>query len=177
MKARLLAALTCGAILLGVPAPALGGVIPNRCLGGIGLWDSRERVAREWGMPIRVSPSTPDVVWHYRDATVLLVRWNNEPTSGRWVVLGISTTDPRERVFGVGVGSWRSQVHAAVARHGGTCPRGARYCTLVYTERGGMRETVVRFDRNRVTELNLGTYSDYDDGPLQYVDKRCRDSR
>ena len=128
--ARGLSIALCAWIVLTVPGLALGRVIPNRCVGGIGLWDSRERVAREWGLPIRVTRSEPDVVWGYPNAKVLLARWNSEPTRNRWIVLGITTTDPRERVFGIGVGSWRSEVHAAVhAANGGSCPRGARWCT------------------------------------------------
>lgn len=176
--ARGLSIALCAWIVLAVPGLALGRVIPNRCLGGIGLWDSRERVAREWGLPIRVTTSEPDVVWAYPKAKVLLARWNNEPTPNRWIVLGITTTDPGERVFGIGVGSWRSEVHAAVhAANGGSCPRGARSCTLVYTEHGGMRETSVSLRHNRVTELVISTYSDYDDGPVQYADKRCRSTK
>ena len=40
-----------------------------------------------------------------------------------------------------------------------------------------MRETSVSLRHNRVTELVISTYSDYDDGPLQYADKRCRSTR
>ena len=66
--ARGLSVALCAWIVLTVPGLALGRVIPNRCVGGIGLWDSRERVAREWGLPIRVTRSEPDVVWGYPNA-------------------------------------------------------------------------------------------------------------
>ena len=62
-------------MLFGVPGSALGRVVPNACIGGVGLWDSRERVAREWGLPARTTVEGPDVVWHYPTRSVTLYRW------------------------------------------------------------------------------------------------------
>jgi len=36
-------------VILGVPGSAIGSVVPNACIAGVGLWDSRERVARRMG--------------------------------------------------------------------------------------------------------------------------------
>ena len=161
-------------VVAGMPGSALGEIVPSACIAGVGLWDSRERVAREWGLPTRQTMQGPDLLWHYPNRTVTLYRWREPPKPDRWVVLGVSTTAPRDRLLGIGVGSWRSEVHAAIAQAGRSCPRGERYCTLAHTLRGGERETYVTFKRNRVTKLGVSVYSDFDDGPLQYVDKRCR---
>ena len=37
--------------------------------------------------------------------------------------------------------------------------------------------TGVFLERNRVTELWMGFDTSFDDGPLHYVDKRCRNSK
>ena len=178
--ARGLSIALCAWIVLTVPGLALGRVIPNRCVGGIGLWDSRERVAREWGLPIRVTRSEPDVVWGYPNAKVLLAgsKRNCEPTRNRWIVLGITTTDPASgsSASASARGEVRSMPQSTL-RTAAAVHVGARSCTLVYTEHGGMRETSVSLRHNRVTELVISTYSDYDDGPLQYADKRCRSTR
>ena len=36
---------------------------------------------------------------------------------------------------------------------------------------------LVRLQGNRVTELSMSLYSDFDDGQLQYADKRCRNKK
>ena len=177
LTARMLVAVACGLTLVGVPGAALGSVVPNACIAGVGLWDSKERVAREWGLPTRVTPQGPDIVWHYPKRTVVLYRWRERPKPDRWIVLVVSTTNPRDRLRGIGVGSWRSEVHAAIAKAGGGCPKGSSSCELAHTFRGGERVTTVSLTRNRVTELSVSVYSDFDDGPLQYADKRCRPSR
>ena len=157
-----------------VPAAAFGRVIPNACIAGIGLWDSKERVAREWGLPVRMRAVGPDVVWDYPKGSVFLYRWHRAPTPNRWIVLGITTTDPRERLHGIGVGSWRSEVHAASV-YG--CPARAEFCTLV-ASRGESRTTDVRLKGNRVVSLSVSLSSDFDDGgQLQYADRRCRNSK
>ena len=172
---RALAIFMAVLVMAGTPGSALGQIVPNACIAGVGLWDSRERVAREWGLPTRQTWQGPDLLWHYPHRTVVLYRWQRPPKPVRWIVLGITTTDRRGRLLGIGVGSWRSEVHAAIAKAGRSCPRAARSCTLAHTFRGGEKETTVSLERNRVTDLVVSVYSDFDDGPLQYVDKRCRE--
>lgn len=168
--ARVVAVLASVLVFL-VPGSALGRVIPNACIAGVGLWDSRERVAREWGLPIRMTAQGPDVAWHYRNGGVLLYRWHRPPAPNRWIVLSITTTDPRERLNGIGVGSWRSEVHAASLDG---CPARAEFCTLAVS-RGESRFTDVRLKGNRVVSLSVGLSSDFDDGGiLRYADRRCR---
>ena len=146
---RILVALACGATLMLLAAPAVARVIPNACIAGVGLWDSKERVAREWGLPSRRTPSGPDVIWHYPNRRVLLYRWRRPPAPTRWIVLVVTTTDPRDRLdAGIGVGSWRSEVRA-VAEDG--CPPRAEFCDVA-SSTGQSRATSVRFRDNRVTE-------------------------
>ena len=160
----------------GMPGSALGEIVPSACIAGVGLWDSRERVAGEWGPPDpanharpRSSLALPEPHGH----SLPLARATQARPVG--CARRVSTTAPRDRLLGIGVGSWRSEVHAATAQAGRRPPeRGAVHLTLAHTLRGGERETYVTFKRNRVTKLGVSVYSDFDDGPLQYVDKRCR---
>lgn len=161
-------------VILGVPGSAIGSVVPNACIAGVGLWDSRERVAREWGLPTSISQDGPDTLWHYPKASVLLYRWYKPWQTPRkpirWIVLVITTTDPHERFKGIGVGSWRSEVRAASDRG---CGDKANYCTLA-SDRTESHSTDVSFKGNRVVELSVSLSSDFDDGVIQYADKRCR---
>ena len=116
---RALAIFMAVLVMAGTPGSALGEIVPNACIAGVGLWDSRERVAREWGLPTRQTWQGLDLLWHYPHRTVVLYRWQRPPKPVRWIVLGITTTDRRDRLLGIGVGSWRSEVHAAIAKAGG----------------------------------------------------------
>ncbi len=173
---RAVTSLVCALIVLGFPAQAVGNVIANKCIARVGLWDSRERVAREWGLPISVTRTGSDTVWHYPTRSVVIYRWGKDPTPDRWIVTAIRTTDPRDRLrSGIGVGSWRSEVHA-VSRRG--CLAGEVSCDVVVGPNGGVT-TSVTLQHNRVTALSMGLESSYDDGswPVSYADKRCRDQR
>jgi len=174
--ARVLAVLGCG-LILGAPGSAIGSVVPNACIAGIGLWDSREQVAREWGPPTSKVKDWQQRWWEYPKGTVYFVLLRN-----RWIAVEIRTTDRRERLSGVarlnglGVGSWRNEVHAAT---GGQCRGGSKFCQIASSTRGGTRTTTVHFDGprgKRVIELSISDDSWWEDGATP-PDTRCRSSQ
>lgn len=169
LKIRVLVAVTCGWVVLGLSGAAVGSVVPNACIAGIGLWDSKDRVAREWGPPNRkVKDWAQQLGWHYPNGTVYFVQFS----PSRWIVARIVTTDPSERLNGLGVGSWRSEVHAATRR----CPGFLTYCHIA-TSNHWRRATTVRFDRDRVIELSVHQSEWNERRSARQPDKRCRTSK
>jgi hypothetical protein len=164
-RERVLPALAC-ALILGAPGSTIASVVPNACIAGVGLWDSREQVAREWGPPSGKAGNWLQPTWHYPNGTVDFAR----VAPNRWIVTQIVTTDPRERLDGIGVGSWRSEVHAATRG----CPRGWRFCRIASARRE-RRGTNVHFDGDRVTELSI-FQNEWNEGRLSQPDKRCRNT-
>jgi hypothetical protein len=152
-------------------------IVPGACIGGIGIWDSSTEVRRQWGPPIHRTWPQAGVRWHYRLSWVYMTRWGYEPDPTKVIVLGIKTTDPRERTrSGVGVGSSVSEVLAGV---GLLCPRNGQ-CDL---PAGGSvripdyRLTTFTFRNGRVVSVAVWINSSYDDGGLQQPDPRCRPNK
>jgi hypothetical protein len=144
-------------------------VVPDACIGGIGLWDNSVTVLEERGPPIRKRHVRPDVWWVYRQGSVLLTPWRASRDPRDLIVLVIRTRDRSERLpTGIGVGSWFSEVRARYPQ----CPRHGS-CDV-----GGSidRETVLELDRSRVSRVSVGLDSGFDDGPRQPPDPRCRRS-
>jgi hypothetical protein len=167
---RVLVVLACG-LILGAQGSAIGSVVPNACIARIGLWDTKARVAREWGPPTRKARDPEQQLWwYYPNGTVHFVQLG---TIG-WIVEQVFTTDRRERVKGIGVGSWRSEVHAAT---GGRCLKGFPSCEIASrTTRGRRSSTDVHFDGDRVRELSISVERLWP-GVYWYPDERCRKSR
>jgi hypothetical protein len=143
-------------------------VVPNACVAGIGLWDSKEQVAREWGPPKSRVKDWQQLWWYYPNGSVYFVQFS----PSRWIVAEIVTTDPLERLNGIGVGSWRSEVHAATRE----CPGGWKFCHIA-TSRNGNRRTTVRFDGNRVIALSVHQEEWNERRSPRQPDKRCRISK
>jgi hypothetical protein len=154
-------------------ASSAARIVPAACIGGIGLWDSSSQVLRQWGKPIRKVSSPPDVTWYYKSGSVLLTRWGYPPAPNRVIVLGISTTDRKQRMgSGLGVGSSMSEVRAAYP--GVKCARQGA-CEVGFNGRSiGRANTYVILKNSRVTEVSISLDSSFDDGPLQAPDPRCR---
>lgn len=159
-------------VALSLVGSAGAHIVPGACIGGIGIWDSSTEVRRQWGQPIHRSWPQIDVRWHYRHGFVYMTKWGYDPDPTRVIVLGIKTTDPRERTrSGVGVGSSVSEVLAGV---GLLCPRNGQ-CDL--SSRGGSRTTTFTVRNGRVVSVAVWIDTSYDDGGLGQPDPRCRPNR
>ena len=148
---RALAIFMAVLVMAGTPGSALGEIVPNACIAGVGLWDSRERVAREWGLPTRQTWQGADLLWHYPHRTVVLYRWQRPPKPVRWIVLGITTTDI------VGANGYSPTNYTA--DFGGTssaAPLASRILALLLTDQPTITLAEVRERLNRATR-KIGT--------------------
>ena len=160
-------ALAALAAFLVLTPSSLARVVPDACIGGIGLWDNAVTVLEQRGKPIRKRAVRPDVWWVYRDGSVLLTPWRASRKPRDMIVLVVRTKDRGERLpTGIGVGSWFSQVRARYPQ----CPRQG----ICDVGRSIDRETILELDRSRVTRISVGLDSSFDDGPRQRPDPRCR---
>ena len=163
------ALITICLLALIVPSEIPARIVPDACIGRIGLWDSGAEVLRQLGKPIRKERRPPDTWWHYRTGSVLLTPWSTKSRTDL-IVLAVSTRDRDERMpSGIGVGSSISEVRAAGFKwcdRSGSCDVGQR----------DNRSTTLRLRNGRVVEVSISLYSDYDDGSRRPPDRRCRSS-
>ena len=142
-------------------------IVPNACIGGIGLYDTSTRVLAEWGKPLRRTRTGPEVRWHYKNGSVVLTFDHAAATTSRAVVVAIATTDPSQRTSaGIGPGSTLRQVKAVYP-----------WCSTTGCDISGRddRSTDLTIKRRRVSEVSVSLYTDYDHVRLP-VDPRCRSS-
>lgn len=142
-------------------------IVPDACIGGIGLYDTSTRVLAEWGKPDQKTRTGPEVRWHYKSGSVLLTFDHAAATTSKAIVAGIGTTDPSQRTpSGIGPGSTLRKVKAVYP----WCSRDG--CEI---SGRGSRTTSVTIKNGRVTEVSIGLYTDYDHARL-HLDPRCRSS-
>jgi hypothetical protein len=129
-------------------------IVPDVCIGGIGIYDTSTRVLAQWGKPVRTTRTIGlDVRWHYKSGTVLLTSDHTAATATTLIVLGLTTRDPRERTrAGIGTGSTLRQIKAAYPQ--ALC--GPGWCGI---ETHVNRETTLTLRRGRVVEVSVGLIS------------------
>ena len=91
-------ALAALAAFLVLTPSSVARVVPDACIGGIGLWDNSVTVLEQRGKPIRKRTIRPDVWWDYRQGSVLLTPWRGSRAPRNMIVLVIRTKDPSERL-------------------------------------------------------------------------------
>jgi hypothetical protein len=142
-----LAAATAGA------APAGGVVVPQRSIAGLELGMTERKVRALMGRPLAVRQSQNDF-GRYRELVYARVRVSFQ--SGPRAT-ALTTTSPNERTAGgVGVGSTRAQVRAAL--RGVRCKRefGVDHCWLGDDARVGAVVTDLLLRHGRVSRITIG---------------------
>lgn len=168
-----LSIVTLALFLLVVPSSA-AKLIPDACVGGVALWNTRADVLSEKGPPLRkVRRNSYDILWHYRAMTVFFSAYdyNTKPPSG-FVVVSVTSTDRNERTSrGIGVGSSERAAKRAYPNLSCGTSNGTRRCELPGWVVGHYTEFKVT--KSRVSEISIFMDSGFDDGGRQKPDPRC----
>ena len=155
--------------VLVVPSSA-AKVIPDACVDGVALWNTRAEVLSEKGLPLRkVRPNNLDIIWRYRDMTIYFAPY--EPSD--LLVVSVSSTNRTERTArGIGIGSSERAAKRAYPNLSCVTSNGTRLCALPGWVAG--RFTELKITRSRVSEIRIYMDSGFDDGRRQKPNPRCR---